>query len=155
MVDGMRLAPPHDKSGHTWYHPNEVLFNLTKYGFKTMINDDYKVTMSVYCRILSDEEIIASLPHIKFTWPEEVVEIHDKINDNYKSKINRTGNRAIKSNGILARMNSPTFVELTSVLNKSLGLPENWNFLQYPANQVFLFVLPDSNLDCQRWQLPT
>ena len=59
MVDGMRLAPPHDRSGHTWHHPDEMLFNLTKYGFKTMINDDYKVSMPVYDGILSDEEIIA------------------------------------------------------------------------------------------------
>ena len=88
MVDGMRLAPPHDRSGHTWHHPDEMLFNLTKYGFKTMINDDYKVSMPVYDGILSDEEIIASLSCIKFTWSEEVIEIHDKINDNYKSKIN-------------------------------------------------------------------
>ena len=86
MVDGMRLAPPHDKSGHTWHHPDEMLFNLTKYGFKAMINDDYKVSMPVYDGILSDEEIIASLSYIKSTWPKEVVEIHNKINDNYKSK---------------------------------------------------------------------
>ena len=88
MVDGMRLAPPHDKSGHTWHHPDEMLFNLTKHGFKAMINDDYKVSMPVYNGILSDEEIIASLSYIKSTWPDEVVEIHDKINDNYKSKTN-------------------------------------------------------------------
>ena len=86
MVDGMRLAPPHDKSGHTWHHPDEMLFNLTKYGFKAMINDDYKVSMPVYDGVLSDEEIIASLSYIKSTWPDEVIEIHDKINDNYKSK---------------------------------------------------------------------
>ena len=86
MVDGMRLAPPHDKSGHTWHHPDEMLFNLTKYGFKAMINDDYKVSMPVYDGILSDEEIIASLSYIKSTWPDEVTEIHDKINDNDKSK---------------------------------------------------------------------
>ena len=86
MVDGMRLAPPHDKSGHTWHHPDEMLFNLTKYGFKAMINDDYKVIMPVYDGILSDEEIIASLSYIKSTWPDEVIEIHNKINDNYKSK---------------------------------------------------------------------
>ena len=41
MVDGMRLAPPHDKSGHTWHHPDEMLFNLTKYSFKALITDDY------------------------------------------------------------------------------------------------------------------
>ena len=34
MVDGMRLAPPHDKSGHTWHHPDALLFKLTKYGFR-------------------------------------------------------------------------------------------------------------------------
>ena len=88
MVDGMRLAPPHDKSGHTWHHPDEMLFSLTKYGFKAMINDDYKVSMPVYDGILSDEEIIASLSYIKSTWPDEVIEIHNKINDNYKSKTN-------------------------------------------------------------------
>ena len=88
MVDGMRLAPPHDKSGHTWHHLDEMLFNLTKYGFKAMINDDYKVSMPVYDGVLSDEEIIASLSYIKSTWPDEVIEIHDKINDNYKSKTN-------------------------------------------------------------------
>ena len=86
MVDGMRLALPHDKSGHTWHHPDEMLFNLTKYGFKAMINDDCKVSMPVYDGILSDEEIIASLSYIKCTWPAEVIDIHDKINDNYKSK---------------------------------------------------------------------
>ena len=86
MVDGMRLAPPHDKSGHTWHHPDEMLFNLTKYGFKAMINDDYKVSMPVYDGILSDEEIIATLSYIKSKWPDEVIEIHDKINNNYKSR---------------------------------------------------------------------
>ena len=86
MVDGMRLAPPHDKSGHTWHHPDEMLLNLTKYGFKAMINDDYKVSMPVYDGISFDKEIIASLSHIKSTWPEEVAKIHYKINDNYKSK---------------------------------------------------------------------
>ena len=86
MVDGMRLAPPHDKSGHTWHHPDEMLFNLTKYGFKAMINYDYKVSMPVYDGILSDEEIIASLSYIKSTWPEEVTEIHNKVNDDYKTK---------------------------------------------------------------------
>ena len=40
--------------------------------------------MPVYDGILSDEEIIASLSYIKSTWPDEVIEIHDKINNNYK-----------------------------------------------------------------------
>jgi len=51
-----------------------------------MINDDYKVSMPVYNGILSDEEIIVSLSYIKSTCPDEVIEIHNKINDNYESK---------------------------------------------------------------------
>ena len=49
-----------------------------------MINHDYQVSMPVYDGILSDEEIIASLSYIKSTWQSEVIEIHDKINNNYK-----------------------------------------------------------------------
>ena len=86
MVDVMRSASPHDKSGHGQHHPDEMLFNLTKYAFKAMITDDYQASVPVYDGILSDEEIIASLSYIKSTWPDEVIEIHDKINDNYKSK---------------------------------------------------------------------
>ena len=40
MVGGMRLTPPHDKSGLTWHHPHEMLLNSIKHGFKAMINDD-------------------------------------------------------------------------------------------------------------------
>lgn len=86
LVDGMRLAPPHDQTGHTWHHPDEMLFKLTKYGFKAMINEDYNVSMPVFDNILTDEEIIASLSYIKSTWPDEVIEIHDKINAQFKSQ---------------------------------------------------------------------
>ena len=83
-VDGMRLAPPHDKSGHTWHHPDELLYKLTKYGFKAMIGEDYKVSMPVYDDIIEDQEIIAVLSYIKSTWPADIKKIHDKINFDYK-----------------------------------------------------------------------
>ncbi|MEP4474670.1 MAG: cytochrome c, partial [Lentilitoribacter sp.] len=28
--DGKLPAPPHDQSGHTWHHTDELLFNITK-----------------------------------------------------------------------------------------------------------------------------
>ena len=84
MVDGMRLAPSHDKSGHTWHHPNALLYKLTKYGFAAMIGSDYKVSMPIYDDMLKDEEIIAALSYIKSTWPGDVRQIHDKINAEYK-----------------------------------------------------------------------
>ena len=82
-VDGMRLAPPHDKSGHTWHHPDELLYKLTKYGFKAMVGEDYKVSMPVYDGIINDQEIVAVLSYIKSTWPTDVREIHDKINSDH------------------------------------------------------------------------
>ena len=34
LPNGRMPAPPHDDSGHTWHHSNEVLFALAKYGMK-------------------------------------------------------------------------------------------------------------------------
>ena len=84
MVDGMRLAPPHDISGHTWHHPDALLFKLTKYGFAAMIGSDYKVSLPIYDGLIKDEEIISALSYIKSTWPDDVRQIQDKINADYK-----------------------------------------------------------------------
>ena len=32
IVDGRQLAQPHAEKGHTWHHPDELLYNMTKYG---------------------------------------------------------------------------------------------------------------------------
>ena len=84
MVDGVWLAPPHNQSGHTWPHPDALLFKLTKYGFAAMISSDYKVSMPIYDDVLKDEEIVAALSYIKSTWPDDVRQIQDKINADYK-----------------------------------------------------------------------
>jgi hypothetical protein len=31
-ADGRLPAPPHDETGHTWHHPDELLFRITKEG---------------------------------------------------------------------------------------------------------------------------
>ena len=80
MVDGMRLAPPHDKSGHTWHHPDEYLFTMTKYGIEKIIGKTYPNNMPIYEGILSDYDIVAVLSFIKSTWPEQIQIQHDRIN---------------------------------------------------------------------------
>jgi hypothetical protein len=40
--------------------------------------------MPIYDGLLKDEEIIAALSYIKSTWPDDVRQIHDKINADYK-----------------------------------------------------------------------
>jgi len=80
-ADGLLPAPPHDQSGHTWHHPDEVLFRITKYGVAKAANlKDYTSAMPVYEGVLSDEEIIASLSWIKAQWPPSVREKHDQLN---------------------------------------------------------------------------
>ena len=88
IVDGRRLAPPHDETGHTWHHPDEILYNMTKYGFEEMLGKKYPNNMPVYEDILSDGELLAVLGYIKSTWPEKIKAIHNEINQSYASNKN-------------------------------------------------------------------
>lgn len=81
-ADGLLPAPPHDASGHTWHHPDQVLFDLTKHGLQKYAGPDYKTNMPAYQGVLSDDEILAVLSFIKSRWPEEIRQRHDQINAN-------------------------------------------------------------------------
>jgi len=79
--DGLLPAPPHDQSGHTWHHTDELLFELTKIGLGRSAGfEDYKTNMPIFEDVLSDAEIIAVLSYIKSTWPEEIRKRHDQLN---------------------------------------------------------------------------
>lgn len=81
-ADGLLPAPPHDASGHTWHHADDLLFEITKYGASVVIGDpDYRSVMPAYKDILSDEQIVAVLSFIKNTWPEEQRQWQDEMND--------------------------------------------------------------------------
>jgi mono/diheme cytochrome c family protein len=70
---GRLPAPPHDASGHTWHHPDEVLFRITKYGVAKAANlEDYESAMPAYGGVLSDAEIVAVLSWIQSQWPPEI-----------------------------------------------------------------------------------
>ena len=71
-VDGNLPAPPHDKTGHTWHHSDEVLFNLVKYG-PAMYVDNYTGKMPAYDGVLDDRDIRAVNSWIASTWPEEIL----------------------------------------------------------------------------------
>lgn len=79
--DGLLPAPPHDASGHTWHHGDELLFRITKFGVAKVANlNDYATAMPAFEGVLSDEEIIAVLSWIKSQWPTEIRARHDKFN---------------------------------------------------------------------------
>lgn len=71
--DGRMPAPPHDETGHTWHHPDDILFGITKKGIAAYVPKNYKSDMPVFGGILSDEEIWATLAYIQSRWPEETL----------------------------------------------------------------------------------
>ena len=88
--DGLLPAPPHDASGHTWHHPDEQLFAITKQGLAQLINQpDYRTAMPIYDDVLSDNEIVAVLSWIKAQWPPEVRQRHDEINVQYRKSLSQ------------------------------------------------------------------
>jgi mono/diheme cytochrome c family protein len=77
---GRLPAPPHDASGHTWHHPDAVLFTITKHGVAKAANlQDYDSAMPAYDGVLTDAEIIAVLSFIKSTWPADIRRRHDEV----------------------------------------------------------------------------
>lgn len=72
-ASGRLPAPPHDASGHTWHHPDQVLFEITKHGVARAARlKDYVSAMPAYEGVLSDEEIVAVLSWIKSQWPANI-----------------------------------------------------------------------------------
>nr|WP_240989605.1 cytochrome c [Salipiger mangrovisoli] len=70
--DGRLPAPPHDANGHTWHHPDEVLFRITKLGTAAVVGNGYASNMPGFGDQLTDAQIEAVLTYIKSTWPEEL-----------------------------------------------------------------------------------
>jgi mono/diheme cytochrome c family protein len=70
LPSGRLPAPPHDASGHTWHHPDEVLFEITRLGSAAVVGSGYESDMPGFDGILTDDEIRAVLAYIKSTWPE-------------------------------------------------------------------------------------
>jgi mono/diheme cytochrome c family protein len=80
-TDGRLPAPPHDESGHTWHHPDAVLFAIIKQGLvPPYAPKDYTSDMPAYVGRLADDEIWAVLAFIKSYWTSrEVLEARAEI----------------------------------------------------------------------------
>lgn len=71
--DGKLPAPPHDDSGHTWHHPPEQLFRITKFGMQPPdAPAGYVSDMPAFAAVLRDEEIRAVLAFIESRWSPQV-----------------------------------------------------------------------------------
>lgn len=82
LENGMLPAPPHDKTGHTWHHADDLLFEITKYGMPKVIDDpNYLTMMPLFESVLEDKDIIAVLSYIKSTWPAEERAWQEEVNN--------------------------------------------------------------------------
>jgi mono/diheme cytochrome c family protein len=74
LPNGRMPAPPHDASGHTWHHPDEVLFGITKRGLVPgeSAPPGYQSDMPGFGGVLTDDEIWAVVAYIKSTWPQPI-----------------------------------------------------------------------------------
>jgi mono/diheme cytochrome c family protein len=68
--DGRLPAPPHDATGHTWHHGDDILFRITRDGTAAVVGGGYESDMPGFGDSLRDPEIRAILDYIKSTWPE-------------------------------------------------------------------------------------
>lgn len=76
--DGRLPAPPHNETGHTWHHGDQVIFEYTKLGGREMMAAQGMVFdsgMPGFGDDLTDAEIWDILGYIKSTWPERIQEL--------------------------------------------------------------------------------
>lgn len=78
--NGVLPAPPHDETGHTWHHDNQLLFEYTRLGGEVVLAargvTGFASGMPGFGDALTDDEIWDILAYIRSTWPDRVQEIH-------------------------------------------------------------------------------
>lgn len=77
--NGVLPAPPHDQTGHTWHHDNQLLFEYSKLGGAAALEargvTGFASGMPGFGETLTDEEIWDILAYIRSTWPKRVQDI--------------------------------------------------------------------------------
>lgn len=79
--DSRLPAPPHDETGHTWHHDDELLFGIVKEGLvPPYAPKGYESDMPGWKDTLNDADIWAVLAYIKSRWPKETLKVSNEIN---------------------------------------------------------------------------
>jgi mono/diheme cytochrome c family protein len=88
LPNGRMPAPPHDETGHTWHHPDEVLFGITKFGLvPPYAPAGYASDMPAFAATLSDHEIRSVLAYIAGHWKSrEVLEARAEMLRNQRKR---------------------------------------------------------------------
>jgi mono/diheme cytochrome c family protein len=79
--DGSRPAPPHDATGHTWHHPDALLFGVVKEGGAYAAPPGYPATMPRFEGTLTDQQIVEVLTYVKTMWGDKEREYQAKMSE--------------------------------------------------------------------------
>lgn len=78
--NGRMPAPPHDDSGHTWHHPDDILFGITKMGVSPPYGPPgYPSDMPAFGTALTDQQVWDVLAYIKSRWSPRAREAQSQI----------------------------------------------------------------------------
>jgi len=83
QANGRLPAPPHNDTGHTWHHPDQILFEMAKLGIEALAPEGYESDMPGFADTLSDEQIRAVIAYIKSTWPAQISARQESISRQY------------------------------------------------------------------------
>lgn len=75
LPNGRLPAPPHDETGHTWHHSDDVLFGIVKYGLVPgkYAPPNYESDMPAFGGVLTDAEIRAVLVYTASHWSPKIL----------------------------------------------------------------------------------
>lgn len=65
---GVFPPPPHDSSGHTWHHPDGLLFRIIREGCAAYATADIPCNMPAFGDRLSDDDIRAIVEFLRKWW---------------------------------------------------------------------------------------
>ncbi len=86
--NGILPAPPHDETGHTWHHDNQLLFEYTQLGGEAALAargvNGFASGMPGFGDILTDDDIWDILAYIRSIWPERVQEVQAGRNPSHQ-----------------------------------------------------------------------
>lgn len=68
MTLGMLTIPPHDSTGHTWQHPDQLLIRTIREGISNPLD---QFPMEPYASVMTDEEIRAVIAYMRLWWTDE------------------------------------------------------------------------------------
>lgn len=75
---GMKVVPPHNSSGHTWMHPEQLLVQLVRQGLS---NPLYRFQMPAYGEVMTEEEIRQIFAYISLWWTDSQREHHQALTE--------------------------------------------------------------------------